>query len=96
MENKLEESKLEADKTETKLNLMESVLGKIKVGEYLSTLPVIFILCENLHCEFQYYLPFYSYHIFSGTEDLYIKCECGSTPVLSLLGDTKVWPKVSL
>ena len=37
MENKLEESKLEADKTETKLNLMESVLGKIKVGEYLST-----------------------------------------------------------
>ena len=56
MEAKLAESEHEADKTETKLNLMESVLGKLKTG----------------------------------TEDLYIKCDCGSTPVLSLLGDTKV------
>ena len=56
MEKKLEESEHEADKTETKLKLMESVLGKLKTG----------------------------------TEDLYIKCDCGSTPVLSLLGDTKV------
>ena len=52
----MEESEHEADKTETKLKLMESVLGKLKTG----------------------------------TEDLYIKCDCGSTPVLSLLGDTKV------
>jgi hypothetical protein len=25
-----------------------------------------------------------------GTEELYKKCDCGSTPVLSLLGDAKV------
>ncbi|XP_023338844.1 coiled-coil domain-containing protein 63 [Eurytemora carolleeae] len=29
----------------------------------------------------------------TGTEDLYIKCDCGSTPVLSLLGDAKEEPK---
>ena len=52
MEKNLEESEHEADTAETKLQLMESVLGKLKVG----------------------------------TEDLYIKCQCGNTPVLSLLG----------
>jgi hypothetical protein len=26
----------------------------------------------------------------AGTEQLYMKCDCGSTPVLSLLGDSKV------
>ncbi len=30
MENRLEESEREADRTETKLSLMESVLGKLK------------------------------------------------------------------
>ena len=52
MEKNLEESEHDADTAETKLQLMESVLGKLKVG----------------------------------TEDLYIKCQCGNTPVLSLLG----------
>ena len=55
MEKNLEESEHEADTAETKLQLMESVLGKLKVG----------------------------------TEDLYIKCQCGNTPVLSLLGITQ-------
>lgn len=59
MEKKLEESEHDADTTETKLQLMESVLGKLKVG----------------------------------TEDLYIKCQCGNTPVLSLLGDIREEPK---
>merc|ERR1712156_224996 len=55
----LEESEHDADTTETKLQLMESVLGKLKVG----------------------------------TEDLYIKCQCGNTPILSLLGDIREEPK---
>ena len=59
MEKKLEKSEQDADTTETKLQLMESVLGKLKVG----------------------------------TEDLYIKCQCGNTPVLSLLGDLREEPK---
>ena len=59
MEKKLEESEHDADTAETKLQLMESVLGKLKVG----------------------------------TEDLYIKCQCGNTPVLSLLGDIREEPK---
>merc|ERR1711971_1014842 len=59
MEKNLEESEHEADTAETKLQLMESVLGKLKVG----------------------------------TEDLYIKCQCGNTPVLSLLGDIREEPK---
>ena len=61
MEKRLQESEHEADTTEAKLRLMESVLGKLKTG----------------------------------TEDLYIKCDCGNTPVLSLLGDggEKVEPK---
>ena len=59
MEKNLEESEHEADTAETKLQLMESVLGKLKVG----------------------------------TEDLYIKCQCGNTPVLSLLGNGKIMGK---
>ncbi len=52
MEKKVESSIREADSTESKLELMEAIILKLKVG----------------------------------TEDLYCSSNCGTTPVLSLLG----------
>jgi hypothetical protein len=77
MENRLEESEREADRTETKLSLMESVLGKLKgIANFEGKGK------EGFECR--------RCCVSVGTEELYKKCDCGSTPVLSLLGDAKV------
>ncbi len=56
MERRVALSIREADTTEAKLELMEGVIKKLKVG----------------------------------AEELYLSCQVGSTPVLSLLGGAKV------
>jgi len=55
MERKVESSIKDADATEGKLELMEAIITKLKIG----------------------------------TEELYMGCKCGATPVLALLGAKK-------